>query len=559
MIRQFGLSNFEELPFPYWEQPKEGETKSEYHGRRNSEGIKFRAWLLKKSNKKSPILKKRRAGSPPQQAAPSSKVSRASDEEMEKLKEEVASLRHQITALMTKMTGLEKALKEEREKNRCICATPSTSSAAAAAAPPSEDLRKLVNDIVSPVLKTLSGDIAQEKKKSGPKSLQQPKQQQSKPQQSKPQQPKQQQPKPQQPKQQQPKPQQPKQQQPKQQPPKQQPSTLGKSYALVTQATSPQIVGSGPAAEHVRRSIMKPDEAPTGFAFTRHQKRRMRKANPKQPTSQPSGPPPAKKPTQVRASKMDPKTLLLLPNGETLNVLQRIQNLAEADPRKLGVKRVTQFPSGAALITCGGAQQAEMLRQIALAAGIREKRAEVRLPEVRLHGVPRSTTPEQIQEDVKRRFGVDVEAKLFPYRDSRMEGKCFAVLTCTSEGQKVLAKAKALRIGWAMCKLDATVHVTRCTRCGLLGHGEAKCSRVEEDAEAGTGAGRSGNSEMCRDCTAHNTIRSTAAATSSIKARPRPTNHRTGSKECPTLRAFTRKAMPTPASRSGPSGHGQSQ
>jgi len=91
--------------------------------------------------------------------------------------------------------------------------------------------------------------------------------------------------------------------------------------------------------------------------------------------------------------KHNPATILLLPDSSTPNVLQKLQNLPEADPRQLGVKRHVVFPSGALLVTCQSATQAEQLRGITAKAGIAEKVRKTKAPEFRIHMVPRETTP----------------------------------------------------------------------------------------------------------------------------------------------------------------------
>jgi len=60
--------------------------------------------------------------------------------------------------------------------------------------------------------------------------------------------------------------------------------------------------------------------------------------------------------------KHNPATLLLLPDSITPNVLQKLQNMPEANPHELGIKRHLAFPSGVLLVTCGSATQAEELR-----------------------------------------------------------------------------------------------------------------------------------------------------------------------------------------------------
>jgi len=70
--------------------------------------------------------------------------------------------------------------------------------------------------------------------------------------------------------------------------------------------------------------------------------------------------------------KHNPAILLLLPDSVTPNGLQKLQNMPEANPCQLGIKRHIAFPSGALLVTCSSATQAEQLRSITSKAGIPE-------------------------------------------------------------------------------------------------------------------------------------------------------------------------------------------
>ena len=137
-----------------------------------------------------------------------------------------------------------------------------------------------------------------------------------------------------------------------------------------------------------------------------------------------------------------------------------------------------------------------------------------------------------------------MEARLFPYKRAGHQDDGFAVITCDAEAHRRLSAMKAIRIGWVRCRVDTHIHITRCPRCGLLGHSEARCTLMElPEKEAGVDT----ENQPCRDCAAHNHRTTTAAMASKIKMHPRLTNHRTGSKECPTLKAFLRKATPNPA------------
>ena len=58
-------------------------------------------------------------------------------------------------------------------------------------------------------------------------------------------------------------------------------------------------------------------------------------------------------------------TVLLLPSAENPVVVEKLKSCPEANPRTLGVTRMFQFPSGAALITCKNEDEATKLKNIA--------------------------------------------------------------------------------------------------------------------------------------------------------------------------------------------------
>ena len=135
-----------------------------------------------------------------------------------------------------------------------------------------------------------------------------------------------------------------------------------------------------------------------------------------------------------KVRRADPATILLLPNKENPDVLQRLQNMLEADPRSLGVKRHIQFPSGAVLVRCSNEEEANKLRVIASSSGFKEKKPMLKQPELRLHNIPKNTTSDLIAADIERRHGEHpLEVKLFPYRSPDKTDVSFAVVTCTLE------------------------------------------------------------------------------------------------------------------------------
>ena len=236
-------------------------------------------------------------------------------------------------------------------------------------------------------------------------------------------------------------------------------------------------------------------------------------------------------------------------------MLQKLQNVPEADPRALGIKRHVPFPSGALLVTCRTTAQAEQLRSVAADAGISEKVRAAKPPTFRIHTIPPNTKAEQIKEDLLSCFGpITADLQLFPYKNHKFAGQNFAVVQTTLDNLKKISKIKSIRIGWAFCRIDASIHVTCCRTCGLLGHSEQKCQQMDanEMDNNGNSDTANGNSPVCKDCSHYNTRQSASTATTGVKVHRRPTAHLTGSKNCPTLLALKKKTLPlrTPVGQS---------
>lgn len=340
----------------------------------------------------------------------------------------------------------------------------------------------------------------------------------------------------------------------------QSPQTPAPSYS--------QIVGNGPAATHTRAMLASqaqhsPEETPpivnaqeqpppnpenNGFQKPRYQRRReQRKARAAANPTDNNTPTQRKPPRLPTSKRMNPATVLLLPSQETPNVLQKLQNTKEADPRVLGIKRHVPFASGALLVTCGSQEHATKLREIASNIGIQEKPQIERKPNFRIHLIPEYTTVGDIMQDIKKRFG-DIEAKveLFPYTATKFQGNRFAVVQTSLEDLKKVRQAKSMRVGWSVCQIATNIHITRCSQCHLLGHSQHKCTQMDTLAnhtdEGTTSTANADNSpSTCADCTHYNYVQDALA----LKKQKRPTTHKTGSKICPTLRAFQKKALPT--------------
>jgi len=100
-------------------------------------------------------------------------------------------------------------------------------------------------------------------------------------------------------------------------------------------------------------------------------------------------------PTSIR---QDPATILLLPNNATPNVLQRLQNMPEADLQQLGIKRYVVFPSGALLVKCNSQTGTTTEGHHLQCQYLREGRT-TKAHEFRIHTIPGCTSKEQLQKD----------------------------------------------------------------------------------------------------------------------------------------------------------------
>lgn len=449
-----------------------------------------------------------------------------------KLEGRVTELSNQVTALVQSINALTQELREQR--NSC------SPRAATSTAPESSQnsIKKAVEDIMAPLLKDLGKPTAETNKIPKQRHPPAPQQQQNSSRKS---------------------------------PPAAQkcPQTKGRSQNAAStskdgysdqQPTYSQIVGTGPAATHTRKvlasSVKQKQQPATGtqsqeptpedttadsFQKTRSQRRREARTRAKQ-VQKGTGENKRKehRPRLPRTSRENPAAVLLLPNSSTPNVLQKLQNMREADPRELGVKRHIPFASGALLVTCETQEQANKLRAISSQAGIAEKQRSHRKPEFRVHLIPSNATPAQVKADLAKRLGeLEMDVQLLPYQTAKFGQQQFAVIQTNLAGLEKVKRLKSIRIGWAVCRVTTHIHIKRCPKCDLLGHSQHKCTTMVEEGAEELAAG------TCKDCTHYNSRQKKASAETGIKHHLRPVNHKTGSSTCPTLFALRKKALPS--------------
>lgn len=241
-----------------------------------------------------------------------------------------------------------------------------------------------------------------------------------------------------------------------------------------------------------------------------------------------------------RTQKQDPKSVLLLPSNDHPNIFQKLQNIPAANPRELGVRKHLEFPSGAVLVSCTNTEQATRLRKIAAEAGLKPKTIKERLPEIRIHGVPESTTVEELTQDITQEFKTAPLCITFvPYTTQARAGSKLAIVNTTMELKQKMSRRRTLHIGWSRCQIDSRIYIKRCSKCHLLGHSPNKCpSSAGNTAPTAT--------DPCLDCSAYNELQQKLGCDRpQTKPKHRGVDHPTGSKLCPTLFALRKKALPT--------------
>ena len=261
-------------------------------------------------------------------------------------------------------------------------------------------------------------------------------------------------------------------------------------------------------------------------------------------------PPPKKTPARKGPWGLPPKanTTLLLPTAENVKIIAELEKTDAIDPRELGIKKKIPFANGALLLTCKDAAAVQKLHSLLpLVKGVKAKEAPPsRNPTIRIHGIPVKTSVEQLQSDIVERFGAPpMSIKFVEYRQpSLVPDTKLAVCEVTATVFEAAAKKKTINVAWKHCRIDVNPHLSRCSRCNLLGHSVKFCQQPENmaveqvtDSQAATAA-----SPPCKDCTAYN-LRVQSAKLG--KRRLRKTDHLTGNSQCPTKRHYMQRARPT--------------
>lgn len=234
-----------------------------------------------------------------------------------------------------------------------------------------------------------------------------------------------------------------------------------------------------------------------------------------------------------------PKTketqILVVPEDSSKNVLDLLRKLPDINPRNFGVKNVINLPSGGALVTCQTKEQTSALSQaVAGASGVQIKKPTTRPAEFRIHSVPIETSATELQEDIERTLGHKALGITFVlYKKPSVPGTKMAVCQVPLSTYRTACDLSRIRIGWTFCELRTLPYISRCTRCGLLGHHTDKCQAPTE-----TEISIHKPEDPCHDCTTHNNRVKLAKLPSQKRSVSHPTGHRT----CPTLLALRRGA-----------------
>jgi len=253
-------------------------------------------------------------------------------------------------------------------------------------------------------------------------------------------------------------------------------------------------------------------------------------AQPTQPRPAPTAPPTKSKKRKNRR-KEDERSVLLIPaTPKDQPVLDQLKTLV--NPRGVNVTRTVQFPSGAALIHCGTAGEAALLRAAACAKGtIAEKPQRTFLPEFRIHGIDNTTTIDELQEDLERQLGKRASQITFvPYKDTSRSKTKLAICHVDTALHAAAAKKNTIRVGWVRCHVDTSTHLPRCRNCQLLGHVEKHCKNSKRAPPL--------TQEKCVDCVAHNQRARDARLPKSMRKND---NHPTNHASCPVKLALIAK------------------
>lgn len=244
-----------------------------------------------------------------------------------------------------------------------------------------------------------------------------------------------------------------------------------------------------------------------------------------------------KKRVQAKVSPAKPtskeNTVLLLPRSPGNDVRTALQRTTSLDPRSLSITKTVPFPSGALLIACRDSADADKIRQTALATGqLSCKDAPPPRPyQARLFLVPADTTVGDLQADLSAQCGGEAIAIRFsPPGDS---STVTAYLDLPQHVFKALEQRRSLRVGWVRCPVHTGVHITRCSKCRLLGHPAKHCKTEARPAPSAD--------QPCLDCCTYNDGLRKARLP---RYRYRNSNHPTNASDCPTKLAFLRKRAP---------------
>jgi len=244
-------------------------------------------------------------------------------------------------------------------------------------------------------------------------------------------------------------------------------------------------------------------------------------SSPQIPVAKPPPPPPA-------------HTVLVIPESEGANVVDILKSQKSVKPSELGIKNIVRFASGPSLFTCSSAEQSEKLKTlVASTSGITVKITTQRDPEFKIHNIPIDLSLEEVQNDIRFKFGKPANQILFvTYTKPVVPGTKLAVCKVDYDMFEKASSLRRIRIGWDSCPITTIPHVSRCTKCFLLGHRSKHCTNDFSVEEKMT-------ENFCVDCKSYNDRLVKAKI---AKSRHRPTNHTSGVTECPSYQCFLRKA-----------------
>ena len=224
--------------------------------------------------------------------------------------------------------------------------------------------------------------------------------------------------------------------------------------------------------------------------------------------------------------------ILLIPTQPGTRALDELKNNSTIKPREINIKQTVQFPSGAVLLKVGSQDEVDSIkRQLADNPGVKPKEEKTFPVKVTIHRVDAQTTPEELQQDIRKRYGEEANSVSFTeYHNNQHAGSKIAYLEISNTLHTKMQKSPTLRVGYERLRIDFSIRPNRCNNCHLLGHRQIHCRNRGRNSPTAT--------EPCLDCSTFNAAIRTAKLP---KSRQLATDHPTNHGHCPVKKRLIAK------------------